>query len=340
MEDAGFEILESIGYVHAKGQPKSLDLSKMIDKQLGNELQTVGYRKGMSGSGFGNTGHGRKLVDVPVKMAVSKEAKKFQGVGTGLRPVMEPIIIARKPMKGSTVDNVRKHGTGGMNIDDARYGFSDFAATTKWLPGYEYLADVSGKWPTTYTLSHDDKCVKLKSGEIACVSNCPARRMDEHLNDPSGFFFSAKPSPKERNLGLVDGKKNPHATIKPIDLMRHLVALFVPKGGVCLDHFAGSGTTLLACQLENRKCIGAEMMKEHFTIIKHRVRHAVDHPEEFAFTDFRMKRKSIKDSSKVAMKLEAKRQKLEKKQKGKSCKLKTLVVVKKKKVLLVRKKQE
>lgn len=303
LEDAGFEIVEAIGYVHAKGQPKSLDVSKMIDKSLGNELKTVGYRKGMSGSGFGNTGHGKKLVDVPVKMAASNEARKYQGVGTGLRPVMEPIIIARKPIEGKLIDNVRKHGTGGMNIDDARFGVSDFAGTTKWLPGYEHLAGVQGKWPTTFSLSHHEDCVKLKSVIVkgkkvkryACVPECPIRRIDEHLNDPSGFFFSAKPSPKERNLGLK--KPNIHGTVKPIDLMRHLVALFVPKGGKCFDPFMGSGTTAVACELENRRFVGSELGRDHFDICIGRVTHAVKHPDEFAFTDFRAKRKSRKPQS-------------------------------------------
>ena len=300
MEDAGFEIVEAIGYVHAKGQPKSLDVWKMIDKSLGNELKTVGYRKGMSGSGFGNTGHGKKLVDVPVKMAASKEARKYQGVGTGLRPVMEPIIIARKPIEGKLIDNVRKHGAGGMNIDDARFGVSDFAGTTKWLPGYEHLAGVQGKWPTTFSLSHHEDCVKLKSVIVkgkkvkryACVPECPIRRIDEHLNDPSGFFFSAKPSPKERNLGLK--KPNNHTTVKPIDLMRHIVALFVPKGGKCYDPFTGSGTTAIACELEDRRFVGTELIKEHFVIAKRRLRYAHENPKAFAFTDFRAKRKSFK----------------------------------------------
>lgn len=300
MEDAGFEIIEAIGYVHAKGQPKSLDVSKMIDKSLGNELKTVGYRKGMSGSGFGNTGHGKKLVDVPVKMAASNEARKYQGVGTGLRPVMEPIIIARKPIEGKLIDNVRKHGTGGMNIDAARFGVSDFAGTTKWLPGYEHLAGTQGKWPTTFALSHHEDCVKLKSVVVkdkkvkryACVPECPIRRIDEHLNDPSGFFFSAKPSPKERNLGLK--KPNSHTTVKPIDLMRHLVALFVPKGGKCYDPFTGSGTTAIACELEGRRFVGTELIHEHFIVAKRRLRYAHEKPEAFAFTDFRTKRKSFK----------------------------------------------
>lgn len=286
-ETAGFEIVECISYLHAKGQPHSLDIAKLVDKKLGVEHDVVGYRKGMSGSGFGNTGHGKKCVDVPVTRAASREAQAFQGQGTGLRPVVEPIIIARKPFAGTLVDNVLRHGTGGIGIDSARFGVSDFQESTRWEPGCEQH-QVQGKWPTTFVYAHTEHCRKTAAG-VACVPGCPERELDRYQNHPQGFFFGAKPARRERELGVTGG--NPHATVKPISLMRHLIALYCPPQGLILEPFAGSGTTVVAAELENRRCVASELSPEYWDIAQQRVSYAVEHPQEFEFTDFRDKLK-------------------------------------------------
>lgn len=282
-ETAGFEIVECVSYLHAKGQPHSLDIAKLVDKKLGCEPRVVGYRKGMSGSGFGNTGHGKKCVDVPVTRASSEKAQKFIGQGTGFRPVVEPIIIARKPFPGTLVDNVLKHGTGGIGIDEARFGISDFQESTQWLPGCEDF-QVQGKWPTTFMHSHTEHCRKTEAG-YACVPGCPTRALDNYTNHPASFFFGAKPARRERELGTTSG--NPHSTVKPISLMRHLVALFCPRNGKVLEPFSGSGTTAVACELESRKCLASELSADFWRISGERTQHAVDCPADFAFTDFR-----------------------------------------------------
>jgi DNA methylase len=86
----------------------------------------------------------------------------------------------------------------------------------------------------------------------------------------SRFFYCAKAGKAERNAGL-DG--NNHPTVKPLNLMRYLVRLVTPPGGVCLDPFAGSGTTGCACVLEGFRFIGIEKEGEYADIAKARITH-------------------------------------------------------------------
>lgn len=84
IEDAGFEIRDKLGWLFASGFPKSLDISKAIDKGKG------------------------------------AEGAQWQGWGTALKPAQEPIVLARKPIEGTNAENVLAHGTGGLNIDACR----------------------------------------------------------------------------------------------------------------------------------------------------------------------------------------------------------------------------
>jgi site-specific DNA-methyltransferase (adenine-specific) len=89
------------------------------------------------------------------------------------------------------------------------------------------------------------------------------------LADAVPFQYAKKPNQKERSAGL-DGK-NPHPTVKPVSVMRWLVRLVTPPGGVVLDPFAGSGTTLVAALLESRNGIGVELTEDYIPIIERRV---------------------------------------------------------------------
>jgi site-specific DNA-methyltransferase (adenine-specific) len=132
IEDAGFEIRDSIAWMYGSGFPKSLDVSKAIDKRLGAEREVVGTRQG-KGSQTGVTvgaigggasegfGHGNTINETS---AHTPEAKQWEGWGTALKPAFEPVVVGRKPFgKGSTVAaNVLLHGVGGLNIDGSRIG--------------------------------------------------------------------------------------------------------------------------------------------------------------------------------------------------------------------------
>jgi site-specific DNA-methyltransferase (adenine-specific) len=126
IEDAGFEIRDTLMWLYGSGFPKSLDVSKAIDKAAGAEREVVGERtfgKTSTGQASGwNTNAvaatGRQDITAPSTEA----AKKWQGWGTALKPAVEPIVLARKPLIGTVAENVLTHGTGALNIDASRIG--------------------------------------------------------------------------------------------------------------------------------------------------------------------------------------------------------------------------
>jgi len=133
IEDAGFEIRDQMQWIYGSGFPKSMDISKAIDKKLGAEREVIGYldrndRKLPSGEGGTHgTAHqdycnnGRETINLSITAPATNQAKKWDGWGTALKPAHEPIVVARKPLSEKTVaDNVLKWGTGGINIDGCR----------------------------------------------------------------------------------------------------------------------------------------------------------------------------------------------------------------------------
>ena len=123
IEDAGFEIRDCIMWIFGSGFPKSLDVSKAIDKQAGAKRKVVGRKYKGNGNGsvakiYGDYTAGHEGVQVTAP--ATDAARQWQGWGTALKPAHEPIVIARKPLEGTVAENVLKHGTGGMNIDGCR----------------------------------------------------------------------------------------------------------------------------------------------------------------------------------------------------------------------------
>jgi len=170
-----------------------------------------------------------------------------------LKPAFEPIVMARKPYKGSLTANEAMHGTGGLNIDGCRIGTDEKLSIGSGrinLEGGRGGASggkqhPSGRWPANVALD------------------------DAHaaLFPESRFFFAAKAPRKERPV--VDGVA--HATVKPLELMRWLVRLVTPLGGTVLEPFAGSGTTVEACILEGFHCIAIEREAEYLPLIQERI---------------------------------------------------------------------
>lgn len=119
---AGFEIRDMITWHYASGFPKSLDISKAIDKKLGQvrnkETKSVGD---INNSRLAYKGASPRVAkNVDSKDAISDEAKQWQGYGTALKPATEPICVARKPIEGTVAENILKYGTGGINLDGCR----------------------------------------------------------------------------------------------------------------------------------------------------------------------------------------------------------------------------
>ncbi|MGH2911015.1 MAG: DNA-methyltransferase [Solirubrobacteraceae bacterium] len=195
-----------------------------------------------------------------------KSRKLPGGLGTSLKPAYEPILLARKPLQGTTPRNLEKWGTGALNIDAARVG-------------------KAGYWPANLTLSHAAGCT-----ETRCVSDCPAGQLDRVRPDllPSRLFLHGKASKREREAGceelrlrsdLLYGRPTPrlrrniHPTVKPVQLMRWLIRLAVPPGGIVLDPFTGSGTTGIAAVMEDRTFLGIEREAAYVDIACARLTH-------------------------------------------------------------------
>ena len=142
IEDAGFEIRDQIMWIYGSGFPKSLDVSKAIDKAAGANGTTDQIIRMAQGNARktsdGSLAHltkpmkahdnaEKELVDTPIYAyaPATFEAQRWQGWGTALKPAHEPICVARKPLTGTVASNVLKWGTGALNIDGTRVGYAN-----------------------------------------------------------------------------------------------------------------------------------------------------------------------------------------------------------------------
>ena len=133
VEDAGFEVRDSIAWLHGQGFPKSLDVSKAIDKAAGAEREVVGRYRPPNGTtwnlandearaSIGPVGHSDRAASLSITAPATDAAEQWQGWGTALKPAFEPVVVARKPLAGTVAANVLEHGTGALNIDGCRVG--------------------------------------------------------------------------------------------------------------------------------------------------------------------------------------------------------------------------
>ena len=126
---AGFEIRDTLGWVYGSGFPKSMDISKAIDKAAGAEREKVAATGGltnyavMNDDGWSKIGQANPVMDGPTP--ATPEAQRWDGWGTSLKPAIEPILLCRKPLVGTVANNVLAHGVGGLNIDACRVGIDD-----------------------------------------------------------------------------------------------------------------------------------------------------------------------------------------------------------------------
>lgn len=125
IEDAGLEVRDTICWQFYSGFPKSLDVSKAIDKAAGADREVVGSRKSSGGRTGSTASVGGHLIEagreIDITAPSTDDAKRWQGWGTALKPSFEPAILARKPLIGTVAANVLAHGTGALNIDACRY---------------------------------------------------------------------------------------------------------------------------------------------------------------------------------------------------------------------------
>ena len=302
LEDVGFEIRDCIMWLYGSGFPKSQDIAKAIDKAAGVKFSS----KPASGVGFMRP-DGRGGYNV-TKNQLTREgesigaARQWEGWGTALKPAVEPICLARKPLKEKTVaSNVMHHGTGGLNIDASRIRTEDKMSFSKAAPytdkegnqgrtwnststkGMEREQHSEGRYPSNVIL--DEEAAALldsqndptqsrrdtltsKPGQIyGGGEGLPSFTGEYGFNDsggPSRFFYTAKASKAER-------RGSNHPTVKPLDLMKYLVQLITPPDGTVLDPFAGSGTTLEAAYQLGFSSVGIEVDIENLETVRKRM---------------------------------------------------------------------
>ncbi|QDH48626.1 DNA methylase [Mycobacterium phage Techage] len=185
IEDAGFEVRDSIAWLYGSGFPKSLDVSKAIDKAAGAEREVIGEQpdRWTNKGSVLNFATDRPQSSIPVTGDPATEAaRQWQGWGTALKPAFEPIVVARKPLQGTVAANVLDHGTGALNIDACRVG-DEVRVNPPGSPnprvamGDGWRADAEariaeGRWPTNVVLDEtqaaelDAQTGTLSSGKM------------------------------------------------------------------------------------------------------------------------------------------------------------------------------
>ena len=302
VEDAGFDIRDMIAWLSGSGFPKSHDVSKAIDKAAGadREVTFIKYRA-PAGSEDPTQSGGRNYRmggEQAVTSSATDAARQWEGWGTALKPALEPLVFARKPLaEGTIAANVLAHGTGALNIDDCRIGtsagdqeamrrvvgynksYSDGEPSTALSGGADgslHRRDRSefdptrGRWPANVCHDGSDEVVAAFPRSKGAVSNgskgndafsggWKARGQTPSYND-DGSAARFFFSAKARKADRAGSK---HPTVKPVALMRWLARLITPPGGVVLDPFAGSGTTGAAALAEGFRAVLIEREAEY-----------------------------------------------------------------------------
>lgn len=274
-EDAGFEVRDRIAHCFGSGFPKSLDVSKAIDKAAG-------------------------VAPIPSTVPATDLAKQWQGWHTALKPAIEDWWLFRKRLIGTVAQNVCECGTGAINVNGCRIPGPAWKRDTGHKldirggrlcggdrPNIHFPPQESnpqGRFPSHFIHDGSDEVVELfpetapskaapRGGTNPNPMDWGNKRQDglvvkghsDNGGSASRFFYCAKPSPSER------GKFNKHPTVKPVALMRYLCRLVTPPNGIVLDCFGGSGTTALAAREEGFDYILIEQDSDSCVIANQRL---------------------------------------------------------------------
>ena len=312
IEDAGFQIRDTLHWCYWSGFPKSLDVSKAIDRLHGAEREVVGSQRltGTARQSRSHAGHGaaatgaadpRDYVETVISITApaTDDARRWQGFGTAVKPAVEPAILARKPLSESSIArNVLRWGTGALNVDGCRFrpgdpmwpGPQDGAPTLngrsgeghrEWFDTSPQVAgpgNPGGRFPAN--LLYCPKASRAER-ELGC-EGLPARKGHEAVERTEGS--AGLDNPRAGAGRTADAVRNFHPCVKPVRLLRWSVRLVTPPGGTVLDPFAGSGSCGVAATLEGFGYIGAELEPDYVQIARSRLAHARAYPTSWAHT--------------------------------------------------------
>lgn len=260
IEDAGWAIRDCMMFLYGSGFPKSLDVSKAIDKAAGAEREKISASGGLHNNrNLNDDGWSKIGSDTPEmdgRDPVTDAARQWSGWGTALKPAWEPIIMARKPLIGTVAANVERYGTGGINVEGCRLsadglhevvqGAQDSWGLRKENGKYEVP---SGRFPTNLLLDEDAAAMlDQQSGDLGVSSNRGGIALKESsgygggwadrdlrgtaFGDSGGasrFFYVAKASRSEREEGCEN--LPPRTGAAAVDRQEGTAALNSPRTG-------------------------------------------------------------------------------------------------------------
>lgn len=301
VELAGFEIRDQLMWLYSSGFPKAQDIGKAIQKRLGVEesittemkhqggIQQVKYEEGID--------YQRENINMTQPVCTSPLAKEWEGFKTALKPAHEPIVMARKPYKGSTIDNVLKNGLGAMNIDATRVEWDSDPVTSTTIGTKATF--------TNFSAENLDKDKTMDEQWIGnSIGRYPSNVIGEVAEGYQKYFYCPKVSRKERHSGFEippaltghikgcyaeDGSRmavgmdaaegyrgNNHPTVKPVALMEYLIKLVTPPSTPTLqrkvlDPFNGSGSTGMAATKLGHHYTGCDLDEKYIAISKTRI---------------------------------------------------------------------
>jgi site-specific DNA-methyltransferase (adenine-specific) len=229
IEDAGWNINDTICWLYGSGFPKSVDIAYMIDKNRDEKGKII---QSMEVGGIMDKNKKKEIMNV--YEPVLDEAKKWNGWGTALKPAWEPILVCSKSIEGNYDDNAINNGVVGFWIDGVRI------KNNKNIH-YGIKRTSTGRWPSNVIMDSISKSI-----------------LEKQRKNASRFFYCPKAKKEEYNI---------HDTVKPLDLIVYLCNLTrTPTGGVVLDPYSGSGTTAVACIETDRNYIIIEKEKKYYDV--------------------------------------------------------------------------
>ena len=275
IEAAGFEIRDMGAWLFGTGFPKSLDVSKAIDRAAGAvrgkvRVSQARNQKAAGAGRDGTPGATRPYIEAAMRTGyheidddtpITPEAQRWAGWGTALKPAHEPFVIARKPLCGTVAETVLRHGTGALNIDACRAG-------ARWPANvaHDGAMHEHGRYFYCAKASPADREDGLEGLEPQRVARGGSNNLTQWVNGTRSYDDL---DPRSKKLAII--RHNHHPTVKPTELMRYLCRMVTPPGGVVLDPFCGSGSTGRGAVLEGASFIGIDLDAEYLEIARCRI---------------------------------------------------------------------
>ncbi|MEA2097493.1 MAG: site-specific DNA-methyltransferase [Patescibacteria group bacterium] len=245
LEDSGFLIKDVLFWSYLNGMPKSRNVGLLIDQELNIKSEKIGEYKYVQG--YKKNGADSYKIKQKFKLSpISELGKKYDGSGLGTKPAYEPIILIQKPIKKelNVAQNIIRYGTGALNFEESRIPYEKGENKVGHNP------HPKGRVPANIIRTN-----KFKDGY-------------------DKFFLVPKVRQNKESFNF-------HPTLKPVELMFHLVKLVSFENQTVIDPFMGSGSTGLACLELKRKFIGYELDKDYFKIAEQRLTNKQKSPKLF-----------------------------------------------------------